>query len=179
MQGQEETPGPVFLQATYALVVQSKVYLVLEDKMKIPFFLGRLIFGGFFLYNGINHFRQRKMFAQYAASKNVPKAELAVVASGTALTLGGASILLGLKPKWGALAVIGFLAGVTPIMHDFWHMEDQGQRMNDMVNFWKNMALLGGALALMSVEEPWPASVSLEEPSIQQKARRVTRQIAA
>ncbi len=28
-----------------------------------------------------------------------------------------------------------------------------------MINFSKNMALLGGALALMGVEEPWPASV--------------------
>src|SRR5689334_3714062 len=63
--------------------------------MKIPFLLGRLLFGGFFLYNGINHFKQRKQLAQYAGSKNVPMAELAVTASGVALLGGGASILLG------------------------------------------------------------------------------------
>jgi hypothetical protein len=28
-----------------------------------------------------------------------------------------------------------------------------------MIHFSKNMALLGAALALMSVEEPWPASL--------------------
>jgi putative oxidoreductase len=40
--------------------------------MKVPFTLGRLIFGGFFLYNGINQFLQYKTLAQYAASKQVP-----------------------------------------------------------------------------------------------------------
>ena len=147
--------------------------------MKVPFLLGRLIFGGFFLYNGINHFRQRKMMAQYAASKNVPMADLAVTASGAALTLGGASLLLGIKPKWGALAVIGFLAGVSPVMHDFWRAEDPNQRMNDMINFSKNLALLGGALALLSVEEPWPASVPVQKPTVAQKVRRFARQAVA
>jgi uncharacterized membrane protein YphA (DoxX/SURF4 family) len=131
--------------------------------MKVPFLLGRLLFGGFFLYNGINHFKERKQLAQYANSKNVPMAELAVTASGVALLIGGTSILLGVKPKLGALAVVGFLAGVSPTMHDFWRAEDPNQRMNDMINFSKNMALLGAGLALMAVEEPWPASVPVGE----------------
>jgi len=28
--------------------------------MKAPFLIGRILFGGFFLYSGINHLRQRK-----------------------------------------------------------------------------------------------------------------------
>ena len=127
--------------------------------MKVPFLLGRLIFGGFFLYNGINHIKERKSLGQYAQSKNVPQAEAMVVASGAVLIAGGASILLGVKPKFGAAAIAGFLLGVSPVMHDFWKQEDPAQRMNDMINFSKNLALLGGALALMGVEEPWPASV--------------------
>lgn len=128
--------------------------------MKIPFLIGRLIFGGFFLYNGINHLRQRKMLSQYAGAKKVPMPEIAVPLSGVMLLIGGASLILGLKPKIGALAVAGFLASVSPFMHDFWNMEDPNQRMNDMINFSKNMAMLGAALALMAVEEPWPVSVS-------------------
>jgi uncharacterized membrane protein YphA (DoxX/SURF4 family) len=127
--------------------------------MKVPFLLGRLMFGGFFLYNGINHLKERKTLGQYAQSKNVPKPEAAVVASGVALLFGGTSILLGIKPKLGAAAIAGFLLGVSPVMHNFWSTEDPAQRMNDMINFGKNLALLGGALALMGVEEPWPASV--------------------
>src|ERR1051326_771607 len=132
--------------------------------MKVPFLLGRLIFGGFFLYNGIHHFMERKQLAQYTAAKDVPMPDAAVLASGAALTIGGGSILLGIKPKWGALAIIGFLAGVSPIMHDFWRMEDPQQRQNDMINFAKNMALLGAGLSLMAVEEPWPASVPVAQP---------------
>jgi uncharacterized membrane protein YphA (DoxX/SURF4 family) len=131
--------------------------------MKVPFLLGRLIFGGFFLYNGINHLKERKSLAQYAQSKNVPQAEAAVVASGVALLIGGTSILLGVKPKLGAMAIAGFLLGVSPVMHNFWSTEDPAQRMNDMINFSKNLALLGGALALMGVEEPWPASVPIAQ----------------
>jgi len=144
--------------------------------MKIPFLLGRIVFGGFFLYNGINHFMQRKSLAQYAQAKKVPAAELAVPASGVALLIGGASILLGIKPKLGALAIMGFLASVSPTIHDFWRAEDPNQRMNDLTNFAKNMALLGAALALMAVEEPWPASVPVAQP---ESRRYRTEEIAS
>src|SRR6185437_322464 len=132
--------------------------------MKIPFLLGRIVFGGFFLYNGIHHFLEHKSLAQYARAKNVPAADVAIPASGAALVVGGASILLGIKPRLGALAIIGFLAGVSPAIHDFWKIEDPNQRMNEMINFSKNLALLGAALALMGVKEPWPASVPVAQP---------------
>jgi uncharacterized membrane protein YphA (DoxX/SURF4 family) len=148
--------------------------------MKAPFLFGRLVFGGFFLYNGINHFRQRKNLSQYAGAKKVPVPDIAVTASGAAMVLGGASILLGIKPKLGTAVVAGFLAGVSPIMHDFWNIEDPNQRMTDLINFTKNMALLGGALALMGVEEPWPVSVPVAQPSRFERARKFgRRQIAA
>jgi len=127
--------------------------------MNLGFFIGRLLFGGFFLYNGIQHFKRRDELAQYAASKSVPYPDMAVEASGLALLLGGASIILGLKPKFGAAAIAGFLTTVSPVMHDFWKQQDP-QRTIEMVNFTKNMALLGGAVALMGVEEPWPLKVA-------------------
>lgn len=132
--------------------------------MKVPFVIGRVLFGGFFLYNGINHFKQREGLAQYAKGKNVPLPDVAVVATGAALIIGGASLLLGIKPKIGAAAVAGFLAGVSPVMHNFWNHEDPQQRQIEMIQFSKNMALLGGALALMGVEEPWPTSVPVAQP---------------
>ncbi|HVH87594.1 MAG TPA: DoxX family protein [Terriglobales bacterium] len=132
--------------------------------MKVPFMIGRVFFGGFFLYNGINHFEQREGLAQYAKGKNVPMPDVAVVTTGAALIIGGASLLLGIKPKVGAAAVAGFLAGVSPVMHNFWSHEDPQQRQIEMIQFSKNMALLGGALALMGVEEPWPTSVPVAQP---------------
>jgi uncharacterized membrane protein YphA (DoxX/SURF4 family) len=137
--------------------------------MKIPFLIGRLVFGGFFLYNGIHHLKERKSLTGYAQSKNVPMAEVAVTATGLALIAGGTSILLGIKPKLGAAAIATFLGGVSPVMHDFWRIEDPGQRMNEMINFTKNLALLGGALALLGVDEPWPVSVPISQKEIEER----------
>jgi putative oxidoreductase len=147
--------------------------------MKAPFLIGRLLFGGFFLYNGINHLKNRKMLAPYAQSKGVPNAEAAVTASAIPLLIGGTSLLLGIKPKLGALAILGFLVGVSPVMHDFWRNEDPNERMNNMINFMKNLALAGGALALMGVDEPWEASVPVAQPGVADKIRTIGRRIAA
>ena len=81
--------------------------------MRGLFVFGRLIFGGFFAYNGINHFVRQKSMSQYAGAKGVPAAESAVPATGAMLIAGGASIMAGLKPRQGLAAVIGFLIPVT------------------------------------------------------------------
>jgi len=147
--------------------------------MRAPFLLGRLLFGGYFIMSGINHFKNQGQMTQYAAGKNVPLPKLAVTATGAALVAGGASILFGLKPRLGAAGLVGFLAGVSPIMHDFWKQEDPQQRMNDTVNFMKNLALAGGAMVLMAVEEPWPGSVPALTATPLERAKRVLREVAA
>jgi uncharacterized membrane protein YphA (DoxX/SURF4 family) len=143
--------------------------------MKTPFLIGRLIFGGYFLYSGIHHFTERKAMIEATKSKNVPMPDLAVDLTGAAMVAGGASILMGVKPKLGTAAIAGFLAGVSPIMHNFWQSEDPEQRMNDMINFTKNMALLGGAMALMGVEEPWPVSAPVAQPTRMQRLLKFGR----
>lgn len=126
--------------------------------MKALFFLGRAVFGGYFLYSGINHFKEQQHLAQYAGAKQVPAPEQAVLASGILLAIGGASLILGVKPKMGGIALLAFLATASPMIHDFWNQEP-GKGANDMIHFSKNMAMLGAVLALMGVPEPWPASL--------------------
>jgi putative oxidoreductase len=117
---------------------------------------GRALFGGYFLYNGINHLKNRDMMSAYAGSKGIPAPEAAVIGSGALVGLGGLSLLLGIKPKAG-LAMIGlFLLGVTPSMHAFWAREDPQERMSERVNFLKNIALIGGATLAAAIPEPWP-----------------------
>jgi putative oxidoreductase len=147
--------------------------------MKAAFLLGRLIYGGFFLYSGIHHFQKRKSMAEYAGAKGVPMPEVAVEVTGAMLVAGGASIALGVKPKLGTLAILTFLAGVSPVMHDFWSADEPSQKQEQMIHFMKNFAMLGGALALMGVEEPWPASVPLGQPSRLERVKRFARQVAA
>jgi len=122
-------------------------------------FAGRLIFGGYFLYNGLNHFLERDSLVEYARSKGVQAPEAAVAGSGLLILGGGLSILTGAFPKLGAGLITTFLFGVSPRMHAFWREQEPQQRMNEMVNFTKNMALVGASLVAAAHPEPWPVSV--------------------
>ena len=127
------------------------------------FLIGRILLGGYFLYNGINHFLSLGSMAGYAASKGVPAPEIAVMGSGLLLLVAGASILLGMYPMVGIAAAALFLVGVTPMMHDFWAVPAD-QQLAEMVNFTKNLALLGATVMLVGVPEPWPMSVGSRRP---------------
>jgi putative oxidoreductase len=126
----------------------------------VPLLLGRAIFGGYFLYNGINHFMHHDMMSGYAKMKGVPSAEVAVPGTGLLLVLGGLSLITGYRPKLGAALITTFLAGVSPKMHAFWEESDPQQRQAEMVNFLKNMALIGGAMLAAAEPEPWPYSTA-------------------
>lgn len=121
--------------------------------------IGRVIFGGYFLYSGINHLVNQEALTAYAASQAVPSPDMAVAVSGMLMILGGISLLLGMWPKVGAALIILFLVGVTPIMHDFWNLQG-AQRLTEMGNFLKNLGLLGGACFAAALPEPWPQSAS-------------------
>jgi len=147
--------------------------------MKAPFLIGRILFGGFFLYAGINHLRNFESMAPYAESKGVPTPKASVALAGIPLVIGGTSLLLGAKPKLGAAAILIFLAGVSPVMHDFWRNQDPQERMNNRIMFMKNVALAGAAISLMGVEEPWEASVPIGRPGLLDRARSIRRKLAA
>jgi len=127
--------------------------------MRSLYVVGRAIFGGYFLYNGINHFLNEGMMSNYAAAKGVAAPDAAVTSSGALLAAGGLSVMAGVKPKQGLAAIIGFLIPVTLQMHRFWEESDPERRMNETVNFGKNVALIGAALTMLQIAEPWPISV--------------------
>jgi putative oxidoreductase len=126
--------------------------------MRALHLLGRAIFGGFFVYNGINHLQNAKGIAPYAASKGVPSPVQAVQGTGVIMLAGGLSIMAGLRPKEGLAAIVAFLVPVSLQMHRFWE-EGGEKRQAEMIHFMKNMALVGAALAMMKIDEPWPASI--------------------
>ncbi|MFQ5641881.1 MAG: DoxX family protein, partial [bacterium] len=69
---------------------------------------------------------------------------------------GGISVLLGFKAKWGALALIIFLIPTTLIFHN--NLSDQIQ----MIMFMKNLAILGGLIAL-AINGPGAMSLDTRE----------------
>jgi len=120
----------------------------------LPLWMGRVLFGGYFVYNGLNHFLNLQSVAAYAASRQVPSPEVSVALSGLLLLVGGLSILSGQWPKIGALFIALFLAVVTPTMHDFWTQAEPA-RTFELAQFSKNVGLLGAAFLAMAIPEPW------------------------
>lgn len=128
--------------------------------MDIVFLIGRIVVGGYYLYSASNHlFLGTAGMAGYAGSKAVPSPRLAVYGTGILLLIGGLSLLLGFQPLIGVIALALFFIPVTFKMHDFWNVKDPMGRMGEMVNFTKNMALLGSSLMFLAIPQPWPFSL--------------------
>ena len=125
----------------------------------LALFIGRIIVGGFYILNGISHFMQLDFMTQYAASRGVPAARLMVLVTGVMLLVGGLSILLGAWPLVGVIVLVIFLVPTTLIIHRFWAFEGD-MRMVEMVNFMKNLGLLGSLLMFLAIPEPWPYSLA-------------------
>jgi uncharacterized membrane protein YphA (DoxX/SURF4 family) len=126
--------------------------------MSVIFLVGRILVGGYYIYNAFHHFLELSGLAEYAMSKHVPAPKLAVAGSGLLLLIGGITLLLGIYPEIGVICLVLFLIPISLIMHNFW-AEQGGQRLSDMINFTKNMALLGSALMFLMISKPWPLSL--------------------
>lgn len=118
--------------------------------------VGRILFAGFFIVSGANHFTKLDAMKSYAGSKGVPAPGLAVPFTGLLLLAGGLSVLLGLWAYIGLGLLILFLVPTAFMMHDFWAVPED-QKQAEMVNFMKNIALAGAALMmLLSAYQGWP-----------------------
>ncbi|MBS0652789.1 MAG: DoxX family protein [Verrucomicrobia bacterium] len=63
--------------------------------------------------------------------------------------IGGLCILLGIQVRFGAFLLIVFLAPVTILFHHFWLLQGPDRQMQ-MVEFMKNISILGGLLILLA-----------------------------
>ncbi len=126
--------------------------------MKIAVLVGRIIVGIFYLYNGINHFVKFTDMTEYAKYKGIPLAGVGVAVSGLLLIIAAFTVLLGIFPEIGVAALVVFFVPVTFMMHNFWAVP-QEQQMAEMVNFTKNIALMGSALMFLGIKKPWPFSL--------------------
>ncbi len=114
--------------------------------MKYVILIGRILFALIFIMAGFSKFSGETI--QMAASQGVPAASLLVPVAGVMAILGGFSIALGYRAKWGALLIVAFLMPVTLMMHNFWSISDPMMIQMQQAMFFKNLAMVGGALFL-------------------------------
>jgi putative oxidoreductase len=126
----------------------------------IVMLIGRILFGGYFLMSGVNHFMKKDMVMQYAKSKKLPNPALFVPATGIILMLGGLSILLGAYVAWGILLLVIFLIPTAFKMHDFWNQSGE-DKMTNMRYFMMNMAFVGALLIIYaSYSSDWAKALN-------------------
>ncbi|WP_137283481.1 DoxX family protein [Halorussus salinisoli] len=115
------------------------------------FKLARVLFGGVLAFMAVDNFRNLEETIEYAESQGAPIAETSVPFISGSLLFGGLGIAAWKLPRLAAGAVATFFVGTTPIMHDFWTIDDEQEKQQQMIHFLKNVALLGGALAFLRI----------------------------
>ena len=129
--------------------------------MDTAFLIGRILFGGYFIISGLNHFMKAAPLSDYARSKNVSSPKVAIFITCVMMLLGGLGILLGTFIAASVILLVVFLVVVAFVIHDFWDVKDEQMRMMEKINFMKNIALAGAALTMLAIPEPWYASLVL------------------
>jgi putative oxidoreductase len=119
----------------------------------VVFLLGRVLFALLFVSSGLQAHLGKggKQGIEYARSLGAPNPDLLVPLSGIAIIVGGLMVGLGLWADLGALLIIGFLIGITPIMHAYWKIDDPQEQQVQAAMFFKNTALLGAALIIFYI----------------------------
>jgi putative oxidoreductase len=106
-----------------------------------------VLYAAIFLAGSLGHFSRATI--EPAAHRGVPFASLVVPASGALALLGGLSVLVGYRTRVGAAMLALFLVPVTVTMHAFWAVPDPQMAQLRSVMFFKNVAMLGGALLMI------------------------------
>jgi len=110
---------------------------------------GRILLAVIFILSGFGKITGFDGAVGYIASKGLPMAQLVAVAT-IAVELGGGILLaIGYKARWAALALAIFSLLAALIFHNFWDVE-AAQKMNQQINFLKNLAITGGMLMVFA-----------------------------
>lgn len=115
------------------------------------FRLGHLVLGGVLAFMAIDNIRSLDDMIGYAEANGAPLPEVTVPSISGLLLWGSVGISLWRYPALAASAVAAFFVSVTPLMHDFWSVDDPQQRQQQTIHFMKNTALLGAVLALLGL----------------------------
>jgi putative oxidoreductase len=107
--------------------------------------LGRLFVAALFLPSGFNKLMTFSAFAASLASKGVPYAEAVAAVLTAAEFLGPIALVIGLWPRWTALALIGFTGATLWLTH-----RNAGIgvvfRPRQNLQFYQTLAIIGGLL---------------------------------
>jgi putative oxidoreductase len=112
--------------------------------------LGRLLIAALFLPSGFGKLMNLSGFATSLALRRFPAPGIMAPLGAAIEILAPIAILLGIKTRHAALGLMAFTIIATVSSHRFWEFADAA-RQAQAINFWKNVAILGGLLFLFVV----------------------------
>jgi putative oxidoreductase len=105
--------------------------------------------------NKIPHFSD---VAQLMASKGIPAPKLMLAGAIVFLLAGSLSVITGYRARIGASLLLVFLVLATYYFHNFWAITEAKAQQEQMIQFMKNLSLMG-AMVLIIANGPGPMSV--------------------
>jgi putative oxidoreductase len=88
--------------------------------------------------------------AGYMGGEGVPFPKVMLAGAIVFLIAGSLSVLVGYRARCGAALLAVFLVLATYYFHDFWKLEDAQAKQREMIQFMKNLSLLGTMVFLMA-----------------------------
>lgn len=123
--------------------------------MRVEFFLivfGRILLSLLFILSALGKIGAWAPLVQQLAAKGIPYAPFFLGAALVIELVGGLTLLLGWHARLGAWLLFLYLIPTTGIMHNFWAYTGEEQQVQ-LVNFLKNLAIMGGLLLVPSNSE--------------------------
>lgn len=111
---------------------------------------GRIVLGIYFLLPGLMKFTQYDMHVEYMASHGMFLIPFFLILTGVIQVGGAAAMFVGYRVEIVAFLLAGLTLVISIVMHDFWTMAEGLQRSHETQNFFKNMGIMAGLLALSS-----------------------------
>jgi putative oxidoreductase len=106
--------------------------------------LGRLCIGSLFLMSGINHWLDLKLLTHFMG--NLPGSVNAwSMLAATIEVVSGAAMVLGFRTREFALLLVLFNLCAAIIGHPYWSLTEPAARWGQLIHFWKDIGLAGGA----------------------------------
>ncbi len=110
----------------------------------------RIILGIYFLLPGMMKFTNFGGTGEYMASHGMILIPFFLILTGVIQVGGAVALFVGYKTQFVAFILAGLTLVISLVLHDFWTMEEGLQRAHETQNFFKNMGIMAGLLALSS-----------------------------
>jgi putative oxidoreductase len=113
--------------------------------------LGRILLCTMFLLSAMgNKIPNFQAVANSMAKEGVPAPRIMLAGAIVFLIAGSVSIILGYQARIGAALLLVFLVLATYYFHDFWTLSDPQAQQEQMIQFLKNLGLMGAMLLVIA-----------------------------